>query len=288
MFYVGSVKTEKELEALADQIKIKEDEIIKANGAIKANPLNIEILKRDLEDLKGKRRRMQDRPEGKEISTDLVDSLIRFNAMAENYEIMSGVEDTLSSLIKVLEKRTYDPASGDDLKTFKDGQVEKAGIKGNQGLETPMIVRRAKKWMKMVFYDDDQKTENVFEKLSKGLISYTSLTYVGLNPWGNLNNYAIGRLNNLVETAGGRWYNRSSALRATKEFNYRMIPDFMKRMGAKTALNDALGISPGVYEEYKPGSKYEALVALYRMMDDKADLREQNQVKGKESLTEEL
>tara|TARA_R100001129_G_scaffold32721_2_gene21985 strand:+ start:8581 stop:14397 length:5817 start_codon:yes stop_codon:yes gene_type:complete len=283
IFYTGKIQTEQDLQQISDKIKVKEDEIIKANGDPKTTQLAIEKLKQQLEDLKGKRRRMQNRPEATELSRDLADSLIRFSAMAENYEIMSGVEDTLSSLIKVLERRTYDPATGDDLKTFKDGVMEKAGLKGSSGLETPLIVRRAKKWMKMVFYDDDQKTENVFEKISRGLISYTSLTYVGLNPWGNLNNYAIGRINNLVETAGARWYDRKAAARATKEFNQRMIPDFMKRMGGRTFLNDAMGVSPGQYEKYKPGSKYEALVELFRMMDDKADIREQNKTAGKES-----
>jgi hypothetical protein len=214
----------------------------------------------------------------------MADNLMRFSMMAENYEVMSGIEDTLSSMIKVLEKREYTPAGSSKIKTYIKGKMKEVGIRGRDtNTSEPNIVRRARKWMEMVYYDNDEKTQNFFDKVAKGLINYTSLTYVGFNPWGNINNYAIGRLNNMIETIGGLYFEGAAMRRATKEFNTRMIPDFMKRMAGKTALNDVLGLSPSDYAKWKPGSKYEALVDLFRMMDDKADIREQGQLSGKET-----
>ncbi|HAB28080.1 MAG TPA: SCO family protein [Xanthomarina gelatinilytica] len=54
MFYTGKIQTEQDLQQISDKIKVKEDEIIKANGDPKTTQLAIEKLKQQLEDLKGK------------------------------------------------------------------------------------------------------------------------------------------------------------------------------------------------------------------------------------------
>ena len=46
-------------------------------------------------------------------------------------------------------------------------------------------------------------------------------------------------------------------------------------------INDMLGVSPSDYDLKKAGSKWEALVNLFRMMDQKADIRELNREYGK-------
>ena len=85
--------------------------------------------------------------------------------------------------------------------------------------EDSNIVKRAKKWVNMVYYDNNRKTQDWMDKVARGLVSYTSLTYVGLNWFGNINNYAMGRLNNMVEVAGGRYYDRAAYARAVVEYN---------------------------------------------------------------------
>jgi hypothetical protein len=277
MYYVGKPMDEKVLKQIDNKINSLTEQY-------KAKEITETQYKNEIGDLKDKRQRLQARPKTEELSLDMADNLMRFSQMAENYEVMSGIEDTLSSMLKVLEKREYIPSGSSKMKTYIKGKLKNVGVRGkDSGASEANIVRRARKWMEMVYYDNDEKTQNFFDKVAKGLINYTSLTYVGFNPWGNINNYAIGRLNNMIETAGGLYFESSAMRRATREFNTRMIPDFMKRLGGKTALNDMLGISPSDYQKYKPGSKYEALVDLFRMMDDKADIREQGQLSGKET-----
>tara|TARA_Y100000356_G_scaffold125314_1_gene122124 strand:- start:396 stop:6152 length:5757 start_codon:yes stop_codon:yes gene_type:complete len=279
IYYVGNPKNEETLQKIDNEINALTDQR-------KANKITEGQFTEKLEDLKRKRNKIQSRPALNEISTDMADNLIKFSAMAEHYEIMNGVEDTLSAMIKVLEKRQYEPADGSKITTFVKGKLQKVGIKAKTALEEPLIVKRAKKWMKMVYYDNDEETQGFFDKVAKGLISYTSLTYVGMNPFGNINNYAIGRLNNFVETMGGRYYDRKAGLRATTEFNKRMIPDFFKRIAyGQTFVGDITGLGPSQYDKYRPGSKYEALVDYFRMMDDKADIREQNRLGAKKEST---
>ena len=73
-------------------------------------------------------------------------------------------------------------------------------------------------------------------------------------------NYFVRKWKGIEHKILGFESDRYTCIECTKEFNQRMIPDFMKRMGGRTFLNDAIGVSPSQYEKYKPGSKYEALV----------------------------
>ena len=65
-------------------------------------------------------------------------------------------------------------------------------------------------------------------------MEYSSLSYVAFNPFGNFNNYALGRINNNIEALGQRFFAGSSYYRAEFEFNKRALPDLVVRLGAVT------------------------------------------------------
>ncbi len=44
------------------------------------------------------------------MSLDLADNLLRFNAMATNYETMSEIRNTVTAIMKVIENRKYRPS----------------------------------------------------------------------------------------------------------------------------------------------------------------------------------
>lgn len=269
IFFVGNPRSEKALQSVEDEIRALKKEYNKGKLTI----LKYETAKKDLE---MKKARIRSMPTKDEISKDLGSSLLAFSMMAENYEVMGQIEDTLKAMIKVLEKRNYNPGSGQKLLKSVKGKLEEVGVPGVSSSGEANTVRRAKKWMKMVYYNNDQMTRSIFDKITSGLIRYSSLSYVAWNPFGNINNYTIGRINNLIETAGGRFYSRKAYARAAAEFNKRALPDVVRKTAFLTTAKQ--------YEEYKPQSKYEALVQHYRMMDNKADIRESGQVRGKESF----
>ena len=285
IYMVGRPRTEAQLTAIEDSINKLDVDYKKLDDP---KPKDEDAYRRKRGELIEQRMQIQTRPTVNELSTDIADSLMRFSYMAENYEIMGEIEDTLHAMLKVIKQRQYTPESGGVLKSLIGGVEKIVGRRADDDLEDPLIVQRAKKWMKMVYYDNDKTTKTMVDKLADTLISYTSLTYVGFNPFGNFNNYMVGRMSNLIETAGGMYYKPKSAVRATMEFNKRALPDIIKRMGHKTFLTEKLGLTKGQYEDYIPESKYEALVAHFRMMDAKADIRETLGTVGKESTFERM
>tara|TARA_R100000988_G_scaffold101714_1_gene75204 strand:- start:1268 stop:5272 length:4005 start_codon:yes stop_codon:yes gene_type:complete len=275
IFYVGTPQNEKQLKKIEEEIQLLNDSWSKQK------------IKKDQYDKKkaelvGRRRAIQSKPTLSEMSLDMGDNLLRFSSMAENYEVMSEIKNTLSAIMKVIDNRNYSPAGIDRLYTRFKGKEKTVGMSTES-----KIAKRARKWMHMVYYDNEKKSEGFMDKVSKGLIQLSSLTYVGLNPWGNFNNYMVGRINNAIETIGGRYFEPEAMVRATKLFNTRALPDLMKKMGDNSTWAGIIG-GKGKYKKYIPGSKYEALVGLFRMMDDKADIRESGRTKGKGGLRDAM
>ena len=268
IFYVGTPQNEKALEKIEEEIQL-------LNKRWSKQKIKKDEYDKKIAELRGRRQAIQSKPTLKEMSLDMGDNLLRFSSMAENYEVMNEIKNTLTAIMKVIDNRNYSPSGINRLVTKVKGKEQTVGMSTQSN-----IAKRARKWMHMVYYDNEKKAEGFMDKVSKGLIQLSSLTYVGLNPWGNLNNYAVGRINNAIETIGGRYFEPEAMMRATKLFNTRALPDIMKKMGDNSTWSGIVG-GKGKYKKYIPGSKYEALVAHYRMMDDKADIRESGRTKGK-------
>lgn len=250
IFYTGKLKDEKELAAIQSKIDL-------LNEKRKNEQINAEDYKQQLELLKAKQNQLNKKTSREELNLDLGTALIKFNAMAEHYETMQEVENTLKAMVRVLKKRE----GGQDSNTLK----------------------RAKKWMNMVFYDNDQITKGFFDKITDGLIKSSSLSYVAFNPFGNFNNFVLGRLNNDIEMLGGRFFSKKANLRARVEKTKDSVPTMVKRTALSSTVNKAGDLltmnafklsNANIYDPKKPLSKYEAFVDLFRMMDDKSDVRE--------------
>ena len=274
VFFTGDVRREGELATLQAEIDALDDKR-------KSGNINVDDYKTEKALLFGKYQKLRNTPTANELSRDLGTSLIKFAAMAENYEVMGTVEDTLTAMVKVLEKRTYGPADTSiDTGKWINGIFKKVGKKNVDGAES-YVARRAKRFMSMIYYENELVSKGMFDKLADGLIQLSSLSYVAFNPFGNFNNYAIGRINNNIESIGGRFYSRKAYHRATKEFNRRALPDLMSRTGylggelADVLTFNLAGTSKNDYDPTKPNSKYEAFVDSFRMMDDMTDIREQ-------------
>lgn len=261
IFYTGKTRTDEDLKIIEDKI-----EALKEQN--KKGIISITKYEQERAILEGQKAKIRNTVTKGELNKDMGTALLRFATMAEHYETMSAAEDTFKAFIKVIEKREYQPS--DPLVTlgkFKKGSFAPIGRK--EGLESN-VLRRAKKWMHMVFYDNDQITKGFLDKVTDGLISYSSLSYVAFNPFGNFNNYAMGRINNSIEAIGRRFYSTASYTRAEIEFNKRAIPDLIYRLSSSAKK---MG-SKSDYDQEKASSKYEALVDLFRMMDEKSDIRE--------------
>ncbi|TXG86644.1 MAG: hypothetical protein E6R13_00260 [Spirochaetes bacterium] len=261
IFYTGKPKVDAELKAIEDRI----DALKEQN---KKGLITITKYETERAILEGQKAKLVNKPTVGELNKDMGTALLRFAGMAEHYEVMSSAEDTFKAFVKVIEKREYQPSDPSiTIGKFKKGVFQQVGRK--TGLESNTL-RRARKWMHMVFYDNEQVTRGFLEKVSDGLINYSSLAYVAFNPFGNFNNYLMGRINNSIEAIGQRFYSASSYSRAEIEFNKRALPDLMHRLSASATK---IG-NKSDYDPEQAASKYEAFVDLFRMMDDKGDVRE--------------
>ncbi len=261
IFYTGRARTDEELAAINAEIDALNER--RKKGLITQDAFNNEMPI-----LKGRLATIQARPSKGEINKDMGTALMKFSAMAEHYETMSSAEDTFKAFIKVLEQRSYQPA--DPAVTLGKWTKGKFVPRGKTQGSQANVVTRAKKWMSMVFYDNDRITKGFLEKVTDGLMEYSSLSYVAFNPFGNFNNYAMGRINNSIEALGKRFFSTQAYTRAEFEFNKRALPDLIVRLGSVTKKP----FSKNDYDSEKPNSKYEALVDLFRMMDSKAEVRE--------------
>lgn len=262
VMYTGSLRTEEGIKKLEDELNEVKLSYANSPGA------NSEEYKNKVFELQSRIASLRNKPMAEELSFDMVGTLLKFSAMAENYEIMSGIEDTMIAFQQVIEQRQYSENSSKIKKIARGITPDK--YKNVYMKKASNVQRSAEKFMEMVFYDEEDVTKGMLEKAVDKLLSYTSLSYVAFNVFGNFNNYMLGRLNNGVEVLGQRFFSRDAYVRSSKEFNKRALGDLIHRASYKAGKVR----TGGVFDPYKAISKYEGFVDLFRMMDDKGDLRE--------------
>jgi hypothetical protein len=271
IFYTGKVRVDEDLKNIETEITALKDK--KKKGTI-----NPEAYKQELALLNGRAAQLRSQPSLGELNKDMTNALLKFSAMAEHYEVMSEIEDTLTAMVKVIENRNYTPADPAIITGTKiDNKFKKVGtIKGTDS----NALRRAKKYMSMIYYDNELATKGMIDKISDELIGLSSLSYVAFNPFGNFNNYVLGRINNGIEMLGSRYFSKQSYARATKEYNTEGVKGLLNRVSAgATDLADIatlgkIGLKKADYDSDLPNNKYEALVSFMRMMDKASDIRQ--------------
>lgn len=271
VFYTGKLRIDGELKEIEAEITALKDEHRKGT-------IGPETFKKKLALLNGTAAQLRAQPSVGELNKDMTSGLLKFSAMAEHYEVMGEIEDTLTAMVDVIEKRKYTPADAAiSLGTTIDNKFKKAGtIKGADS----NALKRAKKYMSMIYYDNELVSKKMVDKLADELIGMSSLAYVAFNPFGNLNNYVMGRINNGIEVLGSRYFSKQSYVRATREYNTEGVKGLLDRVSAGAvdladiATAGKAGIKKADYDSDLPNNKYEALVSFMRMMDKASDIRQ--------------
>ena len=284
IFYTGNARVEERLVEIENQItQLKVDYGNKKMG--------LDVYTKSRNKLEALVQKQRSQPTLGEVSTDLTKSLLQFNAMASHFEVMSSTESTINALIKVLEKRSYIESGGNVVTGVFDkltpGSWKMIGSKGNEGIQNN-VIRRARMWQKMVLYDNAKLSKDFGDKAADFLVSWSSLSYVAFNPFGNINNLVLGQVNNMIEGIGARFFARKSYLQAELAFNTEGMAGLMKRTameGVAEVADVAVGaltlgntkIKERSYIPNKPTNKFEGTAEFWRMMDPSADIRESGQ-----------
>jgi hypothetical protein len=271
VFYTGKIRVDGELEEVEAQITTLKDEH-------KKGKIGPEAYKKKLALLNGTAAQLRAQPSLGELNKDMTSALLKFSAMAEHYEVMGEIQDTLEAMQTVIERKKYTPANeAISLGTTIDSKFKTVGtIKGVDS----NALKRAKKYMSMIYYDNELVSKKLVDKVADELIGMSSLAYVAFNPFGNLNNYIMGRINNGIEVLGSRYFAKQSYVRATREYNVEGTKGILDRVSAGAvdladiATGGKTGIKKADYDADLPNNKYEALVSYMRMMDKASDIRQ--------------
>ena len=274
IYFTGSLAKKGDLEKIEKDIEV-----------LRQRRIDKEISSKDFEEQEGKllaqKNRIENKATAENLSLDLGSSLLKFNSMAENFEIMSSIEDIVSAFIRVSENRTVlqEKAKNDWVQKVVGKTKSMFKPVGEAEIDQEKnIKKRIKKWARMVYYDDENLTQSALEKMTNGLLQYSSFAYVATNPLGNINNLIIGKLNNTLELIGGKYYKRKAYMRMKAAFNReQVIAKQVRRTGY------ILDGKKGVYDPKKPMTKWEGWVDSLRMMDSKTEIRETGAVEEGES-----
>jgi hypothetical protein len=282
--FTGSPRVEGALEAA-------QAELTDLKNNYKKGRMAPERYKADKAVIEGRIAKLRIQPSVGEISPDLGSSLLKFSAMAEHYEVMGEIEDTLQAIIRVIKNKEYGPSDVNTslLGRTSAGVLKKVGYTKETSGDSNAL-KRAQAYMSMVYYDNELVSQGFFDKFANALISQSSLAYVAFNPFGNFNNYLMGKINNNIEMLGSRFFSKRNYMRASKEYNITALPGIIKRTGSGVAdMTDIatlglLGLGKSDYDPDKANNKYEAFVDLFRMMDDSTDIRESSRKNDSQSL----
>jgi len=268
IYYTGNIANDKDLEVIEKKL----NDLIESR---KNKQISLKEFEKKQTELTSEKARIANKPTAEQLDLDLGTSLMKYSLMAENFESMSSIEDTVNAFVKVIGDREYldaNPKLGFFTKATNaiSSEINKVIPVGKRKDDQDAnIVKRVKKWTRMVYYDDEQTTKGFLDKVTNGLIQYSSLAYVATNPLGNINNLVMGKLTNSIELAGGRYFKRDAYMRMKYQYNKDAIPALIKR----TAYIAGKGKS-GYYDGKKPMSKWEGMVDYFRMLDSSSDLRE--------------
>lgn len=289
LFYVNTPVDKRNIVTLESKMLEAKEKLKKAKTNITYDKLNDEIAY-----LRSEINRIKTQPSSAEVNQDLAESLRLMIGMTTRFHLMSQSENVFKAFIQVISNRKTTSDSnklldraasrgkkvGDFASEGYDKIKEKFTGRRNVSAasEASNIEIRAKAWMKMVFYDNDESTRNVMDKMASGLIQLSSATYVAFNIFGNLNNYVMGRMNNAIEMLGGLYVDPRSSARALAIFNGSVTQGVFTNMSNKFKKTGKLHMP----------NKALAFIDQYRMTDQKSDIRETTQATGRESLVQRL
>ena len=285
VFFTGSAATD-------EQLKLVENELSELKSEYKDGKVTLTSYNKKRAILEARSARLFSQPTNNELSKDMSTSLIQFSKMAEHFEAMGEIEDTMKAMVKAIEMRSYAPSDGKT--SYIASIADKAGVqskfiqqevgkKNTDGLQS-RTAARAHNWMSMVYYDNSEITKNTTDKLVGGLINLSSLSYVAFNIFGNFNNLTLGQINNSIEGIGGLFFEPKAFMKAKKMFYTEGSKGIIQRLGRGAADLGDLGtrvltaneikLQARDYDMNKPLNLYEALVEDFNMMDPSQDLRE--------------
>lgn len=189
-----------------------------------------------------------------ELETDLSKNISVFTEMVETYSSYSDIENTIQFIKDKVKNKKYTVESSLGDKIKGKGTKEEAFVTG----ENSNVYKRLNSYLDMVFYRNSKPFNSKVGQIAKKTLSVMSLRSVGLNPFGQWNNYLIGKVSNIIESnplgKSGLYWGREHALRSNKEYA-KSLSDFNKSIDKDSQYK---------LKHFKT-NKYDAVVDFFNM-----------------------
>ncbi len=228
IFYVSNLK---------DQAKI--DKLIEERKNLSAADLD---FKSKFDALSNQIAQETKRLDEGELETDLVKSLTKFMAMAENFEVKKELESTALAFKTVIESRNYLKGNGEKV----------VGVSSN-------VAKRFNNFMNFQLYQSNEQDNSLVATVAKKLQVITSLQGVAFAPLGWVNNYALGRIQQKIEALSNQYVTNKSYNDAGVEYRNEYLPNIVKELTP---------VGEGPYKSHKSYSKYSAFVKNFNFMSN--------------------
>lgn len=232
IMFMGSLQSQKRLEQIEAELEqwAAKKETMDSKKWHEKNDILVELRKKELHKMTAE-----------QIHPDLVVGLEAFLQMAENFHVMTGVEDTLLAVRDHMKTMKFRNASGAEIEADKSNAV-----------------KRYEKFLDMCFYNDPTFTKSVAEVVVQKLQKITSGMSIPFNIFGTINNKILARINNRIDAVGGDFFSHRAYNRAVKLYNTEHIPGYIATIGRTKDGKE--------YGDKKAGSLYEWLTDNYNMV----------------------
>jgi broad specificity phosphatase PhoE len=252
--YMGGIQNQKTIVRLVGKI----DQLAQDRAA---NKIGLTEYNKERKELEYQLKIEKAKPTSDELEYDIFKQMIAYSNMAENFIKMAEIEGQARAMVRLIEGKIVNPETGEGRQYYDvnaRGQViTQAGTNLPAYKKDPNVVKRVNSYVSQVFYNDPNMTKTQAEVISKKIMNYTSLLGVGLNIFGNINNYLVGKVAGTMEAAAGKFYDRGAYLRAQGEMTTKIIPGVALKLGQP---------KDGPYGYKKAQTLGEAILDKYRVV----------------------
>lgn len=188
--------------------------------------------------------RMKDGESANDLSTDIVSTLAAYAAMANDYDEMNKVIDTLELGRDLLRERKVAQTEGD--KSLEERFKSLGRTVKNTLFKKPSsseFIARLNDFFDMQVYGRYMADEGTFgeSKIDKGKVAnfvnkVTSLNTLALNILSGISNVATGTVMMRIESFAGEFYNEGNTIVADKNYA-KELPAFLAEIGSRVKTN---------------------------------------------------
>lgn len=172
--------------------------------------------------------------DSKDVSADLISSIMRFNSMVNKYEALNNINGEISLIKTVIGERETIETNSKGQKIM-DAFAKKFGYNEyiRQNGES-YSQKHLDAFIDMIVYGEMQKSEEIFGleagKLTNSLLGVSAVTTLAVDILKGTSNNIQGNIQVIIEANSGEFFNKTN-VRKGKAYYYKNVPNMLSDFG---------------------------------------------------------